>query len=399
MQKSPEIFFIMLDALRFDYIRAEHTPFLHKLKSQSAFANVIETFGFNTRPAFFAGLEPEEANQCHLFSYEPEQSIFVDSRYLLPFKFFFEKIGRLGFLRTISRLLAKRRAIKMGFESAATVVSTAHVPLEFLPYFNWAEKYFIDRADSFAPDKTIFDHLIAKNITWSWIGYPLHTGETKNIIKIFHENLEKEVADLVYIHFSELDWTGHKFGPDSPELISKLKELDRDLEHLLTPFIDQAKAIVVFGDHGMVHVEYKVDLLAELKKLDLKVCKDYLYFLDSTQARFWFFNSNAENKIRDLLSNIKGGHIIDDAEKARLKIRFKDRAFGDLIFMIDGPGIVHPSFFDNSEAGPQGMHGYLPDIQDNMTQVFLYRKNSSAQDRGTIKLTQVYDFLLEAINS
>ena len=96
------------------------------------------------------------------------------------------------------------------------------------------------------------------------------------------------------------------------------------------------------------------------------------------------------------MAHYKAGTLLQ-REKEELGIRFSHNRFGDIIFMLDGPGIIHPSFFDRSEMGPKGMHGYLPDVQQNMTQVIIYDGSDKAADLGRIELTGVHELLQKLI--
>jgi predicted AlkP superfamily pyrophosphatase or phosphodiesterase len=176
-----------------------------------------------------------------------------------------------------------------------------------------------------------------------------------------------------------------------------LGEMDSTLRSVLEgPLTDGASA-VVFGDHGMVEVEFEIDLRATLAKLPVTLGKDFLYFLDSTQARLWFFDDRAREVILEALAGIEAGHVVTDAERRTLGIEFQDPRYGDEIFVLDGPGILHPSFFSKGSQGPRGMHGYLPAIRDNTTQVLAVGPGIRQGDLGTIPMTQIYQIINDVI--
>jgi hypothetical protein len=64
-----------------------------------------------------------------------------------------------------------------------------------------------------------------------------------------------DVTDLVLVNMKGPDYTGHAYGPDSPEIQATLTELDRQMAHLLELLDRKAGAgqslIVVTADHGM----------------------------------------------------------------------------------------------------------------------------------------------------
>jgi predicted AlkP superfamily pyrophosphatase or phosphodiesterase len=391
-QHQPD-FILLIDALRHDYIDAERTPFLHTLKESATRATVIESFSFQTRPAYFAGLEPEESNICNLYEYNRELSPFSFLSPFAPLTRLLDKTGLDCYCRGVIRRTAKRRAMSLGHPAAAAVMGVEKIPLELLPYFALSEKQHTDNPKEFGDRKTIFDLLRDKNKSWAWIGYPRHFGSTPSILKAFQEHQD---TDIAYLHFSELDWTGHRYGPNSPELDRNLSAIDKTVEELVSPALDQGRTVSIFGDHGMVEVEYSIDLLSTLNTLKFSVPDDYLYFLDSTQARFWFFNEKAKEAVVESLQNVSGGHVLSLAEKKALKINFKDNRYGDSIFAVDGPGIIHPSFFGNGATGPKGMHGYLPTIEDNKTQILVSGSDVSAEDLGTIPMVDIFHLLCKA---
>ncbi|MCB0333764.1 MAG: alkaline phosphatase family protein [Bdellovibrionales bacterium] len=385
-------FIILIDALRHDYLTPEGTPYLYSLKQQGVHATVTETYAFQTRPAFFAGLEPDESQVCTLYEYNVHDSPFA---FLRPYESFLSVIDSLSldrYFRGVIRRIAKRHAKKLGHHAAADVMGTEQIPLSLLSFFALSEKVYTDDTDAFAPNLTFFDLLRQKNKTWAWIGYPRHFGSSESILNAYYD---AEHADVVYLHFSELDWIGHQYGPDSRERREALTKIDQAVKSLLVPSLKAGKRAVIFGDHGMVNVEYQLNLEKVLKKLPLKVPGDYLYFLDSTQARFWFSSFSAERVVRQALEGVKGGHILGDKERRELHIDFKHRKYGDLFFAVDGPGIIHPSFFSRNGDGPKGMHGYLPHVKDNMTQVIVAGEGVSCEERGTLRMVKICNLLKE----
>lgn len=60
--------------------------------------------------------------------------------------------------------------------------------------------------------------------------------------------------DLLMVHMLNLDWTQHRFGPNSPETRQALRQLDGDLGRLLEQFENERPVIMVVGDHGFLEV-------------------------------------------------------------------------------------------------------------------------------------------------
>ena len=95
------------------------------------------------------------------------------------------------------------------------------------------------------------------------------------------------------------------------------------------------------------------------KRNGLKHCKDYLLFLDSTMARFWFFNEKSRKIIEDIvnskLSNV--GKVIDVEIAKKYKIPYQDTRYGDLIWWAKPGILIYPDYFHRFEKY-KAMHGY-----------------------------------------
>ncbi len=394
--KSPRLgYVILLDALRHDFIDPDRTPFLASLKQRARSATVIETFAFQTRPSYFAGLEPEESNICHLFEFNPEASPFVFLRPLAPLANLVERIGGDRVCRGVVRRIARQVEKHRGNRAAAAVMGTEQIPLHLLPLFALSEKRHTDEPGVFSQHPTFFDRLRQHHLTWSWIGYPRHFGSTAEILRAFAEAPETDVA---YLHFSELDWIGHRYGPQAPELLRALTMIDETMRELLSGELVRGKRAVIFGDHGMVEVTTHLDVEAHLRQLPLTAGVDYHYFLDSTQVRFWFNSAQARHTVLQSLKALPLGHILTPTERESLRIRFQDRRYGDDIFMLDAPAVIHPSFFARRGSPPKGMHGYLPAMRENATQVLAVGPWEASQEQEAIPMTRIFKILCEAFS-
>ena len=66
-------------------------------------------------------------------------------------------------------------------------------------------------------------------------------------------------VDLATLYFHEPDVSGHRYGPDTPEVKAKVKELDGVLGYLVKQMkankLDETVNIIVTSDHGMTTVD------------------------------------------------------------------------------------------------------------------------------------------------
>ena len=364
MPSSEVTFAILLDAWKYGCINPTDTPFLWSLQQEGIWGAVVEPLAFQTRPAFFAGLWPDESNICHLFWYDPEGSPYRFTRYL-PLPEWIRRVPKLrGLIHRGLRSLARRNERRRGHSASALYAQPWQVPYRLLRYFAYSERYLIWQPGAL-PRPTLFDVLRQHGLPWLWLGYPGHDQHTQALLHAFRQRIRPEHR-FVYLHFAELDWTGHRYGPESRRYRETLKELDGAVETVcrrLGQMFDRVNG-VIFGDHGMVSIRRLVDVEAALRQTGLRVPRDYVYFLDSTQARFWFQHERARRVTEETLSSLEGGRILRLEEYERLHIRFGHDRFGQLVFIADGHTLIFPNFFQRLEPA-RGMHGYLPDVQDN----------------------------------
>lgn len=66
---------------------------------------------------------------------------------------------------------------------------------------------------------------------------------------------QEEKVDLTLIHMLNLDWTQHRFGPDSSEVSQALEQLDQALARIVAQIDFRDTLLCVVGDHGFLPVE------------------------------------------------------------------------------------------------------------------------------------------------
>ena len=382
VSRKDVVLLILIDGFRHDYINPVDSPFLHALAEQNIHGIVRETFAFELRPAFFAGLQPEECDVANMFCYNPEDSIFksVDVRH-----------GD----RNKILLDLRNEAAKRGYSLVKHVGSPAEIPLPLLKYFNFSEKYHTADPSSIDGHKTLFDHLRKEGKKWLWIGYPDGPGTTTEVLNEFLERAKPD-HDFIYLHFSELDWAGHEGGPHSYKQKRILREIDTAVRQVYSKLNQTFKGVrsVVFGDHGQVAIKKHIDIETMLKQTGLKLEEDYIYFLDSTQARFWFFNDAARSRVTELLGEIKDGTILTNDDYERLHFRFEDNKFGELIFVVnDGVGIF-PNFFQSSSPC-KGLHGYPPEVEGNWAKLIITGLGIEKKIEHPVEMVSIFPTLLE----
>lgn len=345
---------IMIDSFKKSYLK--HTPFLEEL-SKTSFASLEPVPGYPQQAAnMFTGMNSSSLNSWCSFIYNPKNSVFSWTKFLPSF---------------FDSGILKNSILFLSFLSSnATALGKSKVPVKYLSYFDWNLKKSIVEKNSL-PFPTVFDRLREKSISFSFIQGSISTsGKISPFLSLVKapfssdsksiELAKNSKQDLLCLSLFELDSIAHSFGPNSKETKNHLNLLDSQLEELLKKFEGN---IFINSDHGMVEVNNSIDLQKKLESSSLEFGKDYVFFLDSGLARFWFLNKKAELEIDSILSETKQGFVLSEQEKKYFGLDFKDNRFGDKFFLLKEGTMFAPNFFQKKEI--KGMHGYLPSSEEN----------------------------------
>ncbi len=389
--------FIMLDACRPDYIKAETTPFLFRLAKDGFFSRLVPTFGFEPDAAYLAGLYPDQADQGTQFWHDPATSPFKG---LMP-----DRAGRLlDCLPFLSKKVIRKGITRMvRSRSESPHLSAAAIPLALLDRFSLPVEVNLDQPGFCSPYPTVFDLLRDRGMSFLFHGAPAFRVTMRAALERAKTKLMPPL-DFAFFHIGNLDGTGHIFGPDSSEVVRELSGIDRDLSrlHALANSRFERVNFVVMGDHGMVRVRRSLNLQAALglvnKKNGLIPGRDYLYMLDSTMARFWFFSAGAKMHIRDTLVEQSMGRILTQKDRARYHLNYNHNKFGDLIFLVEPDVLISPNFFQ--EKNPvKGMHGYAPETPGQQAALIIDSQMPARFDRNRIPdMRQVFPTLCDLLS-
>ena len=122
--------------------------------------------------------------------------------------------------------------------------------------------------------------------------------------------------------------------------------------------------LTIISDHGMTAKTGTVDLIAKIGELKLKFGRDYVAIFDSTMLRVWYLNPAAKEAVRKRLSQKDcRGALLSEEEKKKYGIDFKNRKFGQDIFLTESGIQIEPS--DMGLKSPKGMHGFSPEDKDS----------------------------------
>jgi hypothetical protein len=356
------VILVNVDALRCDYVGAD-ASYLNQLGQLGIAGELVPSFGFEPDAAFLAGLHPDQANGGAQFWCDPKTITFPFTRacpaLLDRMPCFAEKV-----LRRLITLWARRQC-------PSPQLSTARIPFELLHHFTPSARVGLDQP-GFSPRPTVFDLLRASAKRWLYHGVPAR-GLTMSFALRRAEAALFPPIEFAYFHVGDLDRVGHTCGPDSPERFNAMLCVDEGLKRLHTLATRRFEQVhfVVFGDHGMATVTCHLNVQAMLRPLPCRLGPDYLMFLDSTMARFWFFDERARAHVWEALGGLGGGHWISQEEKGRYHLNYKHNRFGDEIFLVDPGVLILPNFYQGDQP-VCGMHGYAPETPEQQSALMLH---------------------------
>ena len=379
------VLLVLVDGLRHDYLNPADAPFLHELSSNNWSCRLHETYAFELRPAFLAGLQPEECGIANMFLHDPKGSPFAGLD--------LEKMDRAAI-----DLAVKEVELSRGHSASAHYAFSAAIPRDLLPCFAFSETHLTWEEGALGGHPTLFDHLRKAGKKWLWLAYPDGDLRAGPLVQAFEEQLQSDHS-LIFLHFGELDWVGHEAGPGSAPTREKLREIDQALAKVFARLNRTRSEVrsLIFGDHGMVAVERTMDMAGILAQTGLRLGEDYLYFLDSTQARFWFRQEGARERVLAALQGHPEGSFLTPSDLERLRYRFPDHRYGQEIFAVREGTVLFPNFFQDS-APPKGMHGYLPEVEANWSAAILTGATGGPSPSEPRDLTALYPTVLEFLD-
>lgn len=385
---------IVLDACRYDYINKKDTPYLCELAKKSITGKIKSPPGFAQRTSMFTGTYPDKSDMFSAFMYSPSTSPF---KWIKKTKILYRTVTPRKIIYPLRVFIQKiTERFTDSFYS-----DPAWIPPVYLPYFDMSE----DRRPVYEQGAlgltSIFDLIRENNKKFEYFMYPI--AQRDNVANnMINKSLdEKQDIDLYLIQYSGPDIYGHKYGPDSDERRKNLSDIDSKIKKLISKMesVYSNVNVLILGDHGMTPVKKYVDLKGMIeKKSGLKAGDDYVMFLDSTIAKFWFKNDKTKKIITDILKTIPEGHFITESEKKRLRINFKDNKYGDLMFFMSPGTMIFPDYFHIIENRVVGMHGYIDDHDATYgALIFNTNKIKSHEDVGVVSLVNVFPTLCDLV--
>ena len=380
---------ILVDAFSYFYLNSTLTPLCYEIGKEGIISSLRPLFAFQgIEHTIFTGKWPSEHGVFTEMYFEESNNIA--DRLGEVFLKFVDILGN-DKISKLSRILVE--VSKGGRRRLTPNV----IPPEGLKYFSIsARKPIYERGA--ANTKTLFDVLRENDLHFIFEQPAIIGGDEKTVKKLSNLANKLDNVDFVYVKLSGFDRVGHIYGPSPIKFKDTIRKTEQYIEDIINIFggLDKNN-ILIITDHGMSLVYNYIDILSDLKKISgLSLYDDYIVFLDSTLARFWFKNEYAKKKITEYLSTLEYGHILTEKEIETLHLPTDIRQIGDVMFIINEGSVIYPDFWSGTRK-PKGMHGYAYANTKEALAVFIANSNMAKYYKKTP--TEFVDILDGIIHS
>jgi len=368
---------VFIDSLKPESVR--YMPFLNSFR----FKRRVKTelgYSLTCHSSVYSGVYPDKHKVWFFWKYSPHSSPFKWIR-----KLHLDKLPHTKYTKFLcfaaTKLVTPTKSLFGIPFYYITFWGLWHTLIKYWSYLDATEYY-----------QTIFDILEANNIQFEVIyGAKVPLSGIKR----------HQIKPWTYIFIGDIDLLTHKYGQDSMPTRKRLREIDETLRKTYKLFEKEYSDFyfICFSDHGQCKVKGNVDLHALFRSHD-KSLDDYVHFVDSTFARFWFRDEKEEKEVREILSDLHDrGFILTEELLKKYNLCMPDNRYGDLIFYLDAPYI-----FDHGNLSVMGkqfsvsaveMHGYLPDYPES-DGIFVSNREVLADSH--VELVDIMPSILHALN-
>lgn len=338
----PRMLVWLVDALGWE-LAGRDPAFLPELAQRRRIETILG-FSSGALPTVFSGRLPSEHGRWLMYRRASDAGVFAGFQWLRALPPRLRSSWRLTGLLT--RLVA-RRGVRGYF-------NLYEVPRDELVHFDLPE-----RADIFAPGglpvDTLWDALDRRRVRWH--GWNWRTPEARAF-----DELEARLAagddDVLFLYTADLDALLHHEGSRGAGVAGRLRTYGERLQRAFAAASRSGRPLwaYVCSDHGMVDVTATVDLGPRLAALPQRRGRDYLAFLDSTMARFWWLDRSARESVRAALAGEPRGRWLADDELRAAGAWFDDHRYGEDIWLLEPGALMVPSFMGSRPLA--AMHGY-----------------------------------------
>jgi len=257
----------------------------------------------------------------------------------------------------LARLVLFRVARKSGHPAAHKL----RIPLQLAHHFSRHDMDYRKFPPVDLPVPTLGDAAAERGLRFGFT-YLKHGYDVDAEIRRLDDALAAH--DVLFYYDPSIDGHGHRVGADVVRLapdIARVESFCRAAWRRIDA--DPQAHVLLFSDHGMTDVTRTYDLFATLRPW--RIGHDYLVFVDSTFARFWYADNGVRDAIRAALRGAPARFLTGEDEQ-RYGIAFDDDRYGTDVLVADEAVVFHPSyisptFFRTKGYPDRATHGYLPE--------------------------------------
>lgn len=380
-----------LDAIRFQDITLENTPFLARISREGISGPLATLLAYEgLAVTLFTGTYPSAHGVWTRYYSDPKGSPF---KWVGPFAPWFDGFrGRLSFPAKVLRYGIVRFSNTMA--GISYFPGLDEVPMRQLARMSVSLKRKLFEPGSFGDTNSFFDILREKGFSFEYIDHGVFDSD----LSVFRRAMRAEHdSDVKVVRLLDLDTASHRFGLETEPTLRILKRTDELVEGIVSRWRerDPELAVLCFADHGMISVKGSVDVAGALTESGLRPLRDFGMFLDSTMARFWGGEAILAN-VRNVLEKLHYGKILSDEQRLRYMIP-DSASWGQLIFLLEPGLVIRPSFFDR-EGQPKAMHGYDPTTLGLETIAILnWPKHLDRRRLSCVRMVDILPTMLEVL--
>lgn len=322
-EEDPKLLLVSLDGFRWDYLSKGSFPnftsiIQNGVESKLGVKNAFLTKTFPNHYTIVTGLYEESHGIVGNVIFDPHfnETFHIENKTQEAESKWFDDGGEPVWV-TNQKFSTSRRSGSIFWPGDRAAVK-GFLPYRHLPY---------DGSMSF---RTRID----KIISWFVDEYPINLG---------------------LLYYEEPDRTGHEFGPDSPEIIEKIKELDGDIGYLINQLLANhllgEMNIIITSDHGMTSTptdeehEINLDKYLNLSSYDI----DSVNPVGTIRPK-----PGMEDEIYNNLSSVPHLHVYRKEEIPAAYHYTNNRRIDAILAEPD----EHYWISSNNSRGVPGEHGY-----------------------------------------
>jgi len=384
----PRVIAILVDALRYDYVNEEDTPFMHELALAGTMLPLKPILGYSDaiRATIFTGTYPDKHGYWMSYRYSPGTSPFKAFTILRGIDFIPSDLVRRGTKFLLSSTVCKLLARVKGYSS----LHLHNIPYSIIDRFDATLKRSMMDKNPFPNCPTLFDILRERKVAFSYVDSSV---SKRRVLTAVDEVGDQSEFAMVYLHY--VDEASHWYGLDSDTFKKTLRSIDSIVGHVVKTLSrpGEANRVMVFSDHGMIEEKERLDL-SFLTKMD-GFGKKFIFASDATMVRLWYFDKQIRDRVREAVEKTGHCRLLSKQDKQKLRIDVGNLNYGEDIYLFEPGYILFPNSY--SYVRPKAMHAYSPE-HPSQRGVFITNDGVDIGDKGAVDLVDIMPSILTAMN-